>query len=72
MAGIWLVIKAVLTILPVIIEMVRDGKIKTAAYDEVLAALEGRLDERIKAAREAGAGELIDEDEDPYNRNRNR
>lgn len=70
MANLWLVIKALLVILPYLIELVQNGKIKEGAYTEVLAALNGRIDARIQAAVEAGKLEPVDEDTDPANRSR--
>lgn len=69
-AAIWLVIKTLLTIAPVIISMVRDGQIKEGAYDEVIGALTDRLNKRFDAAKEAGEKEPVDEENDPNNRAR--
>lgn len=66
----WLVIKALLSILPAIISAVRDGKIKSAAQDEVLEALMAGLKTKIDAAIKAGTGPLLNEDDDPFNRDR--
>lgn len=66
---IWTVIKAVLVILPAIIDMVRNGKVKEATLDEVLKGLEGRLNARIQRAKEAEK-DIPDEADDPYNRSR--
>lgn len=59
----WLVLKAIFTLLPAIIQAVKNGQIKTAAQNEVLVALQNR----IKVAKEA-EGDLPDEADDPNNR----
>ena len=64
---IWLIIRAVFTVLPAIIEMVRTGQIKNEAQDELLAKLTQKLDERIKRTQNV---EIPDEDDDPNNRAR--
>lgn len=47
----WLkVIKAIIVLLPSLVALIREGKIKDAAYDEVLEALASLFDTRIKAA----------------------
>lgn len=69
-ATIWTVLKAILVLLPVIISYVRDGKVKTGAYDEVIAAMNADWDARVKAANDAANGDLGNEDNDPNNRNR--
>jgi hypothetical protein len=48
-----LVLKAVLTILPIIVQAVRDGRIRKAAEDEVLAELQRAHKARVDAAAAA-------------------
>ena len=66
----WTVIKAVIVLLPQIITMVREGRIKTAAQDEVLEALASKWDSKIReaeAARQA-AKDRTDWSADPNDR----
>jgi hypothetical protein len=67
--GLYLVIKALLVILPVIVQLVQSGRIKTAAYDELMSAFNVLFDARIKAAQKA-AKETTNEATDPNNRSR--
>lgn len=67
-ANIWLVIKTLLIITPAVVEMVRDGKVKSGAQQDILNALAAQMDARLKAAQAAGEGELPDEESDPNNR----
>lgn len=67
-ATLWLIVKAVLAVLPMIVQMIQTGKIKQATEDELLKALASRLNERIDAAQKAKEGELPDEANDPLNR----
>lgn len=64
-----LIVKLFIGLLPLIIRFVREGKIKSAAQDELLIALYGHLYERIDAAHRAREGVLEDEATDPNNRN---
>ena len=66
-AMIWLIVRAVLTVLPAIVEMVRTGQIKNEAQDEMLAKLNKKLDERVKRTQNV---EVPSEDIDPNNRSR--
>lgn len=59
----WLVVKVLFSLLPAIIRLVNEGKIKSAAQNEVLVALQ----ERATRAREA-EGNLPDEADDVNNR----
>lgn len=63
---LWLIVKALLTVLPAIIEMVRTGQIKNQAQDELLVALNKKLDERIKRTQTV---DIPDEAFDSDNRN---
>ena len=67
---IWLVLKALFTMLPAIVEMIREGRIKTGAYDEIEKELGLRWTRRLADAVIAKNGELTDEDDDPNNRTR--
>lgn len=67
-ATLWLIIKAVLAVLPLVVQMVQSGKIKKANEDELLKALSARLNERIEAAKKAKEGDLPDEALDTDNR----
>jgi len=49
----WTVLKAVIVLLPSIISMVKEGRIRDASMDEVLEALAVLFDTRIKAAEAA-------------------
>lgn len=62
----WLVIVALATLIPDVVNAVRNGKIVDGAQDEVLAALGTMWDARIAAANAAQPAE--NEDVDPYNR----
>jgi hypothetical protein len=62
----WLVIVALATLIPDVVNAVRNGKIVDGAQDEVLSALSERWDARIAAANAAKPAE--NEDVDPYNR----
>ena len=64
---IWLIIRAVFTVLPAIIEMVRTGQIKNDAQDELLVKINAKLDERIKRTQNV---EVPDEADDENNRTR--
>lgn len=67
----WLVIlKAVLTLLPLIMEMVRDGRIKQGAKDEVLRELTAAHRARVDAAAAARHGLPLNAQDDPNNRDR--
>ena len=68
--GLLLVVKAVLTILPVIMQMVQTNQIKTGAYDEVIDAFSALIDKRIAAAQKAAKEPPVDESTDPNNRSR--
>lgn len=80
MANLWLVLKAVLVLIPFIVDLIKENKIKTATEKEVLDAFEAefkkRFDKRIAdAAAAADAAKLPDNDTfegDPNDRNRNR
>jgi len=73
-----LILKAVLVLLPIITQLVKEGKIKTAAEKEVLDAFEKefetRWEARIQKARDAGmaAGNAnsssVRDDNDPFDR----
>lgn len=66
-ATLWLIVRAVLSVLPLIVQMVQTGKIKQATEDELLKALSARLNDRIEAAKKA-TEKLPDEASDPDNR----
>lgn len=66
-----LVLKAIVIILPWLINAVRDGKIKDASEDAVLEALIDKFIGRIVAANKAKENALNeDESNDPNNRAR--
>lgn len=69
-ASMWTVFKAMLVLLPMVISMVRDGKVKTGAYDEIVNAMSADWDARVKAAEDAAAKDLPDEQNDENNRSR--
>lgn len=69
LSQIWLVIQALMAIIPSIVQAVQEGKIKTATLDEVQLALAVRQSTRVAAA-EAAAKEIPDENIDPNNRSR--
>lgn len=58
----WLVIKILWSLLPAIIQAVKEQKIKKAAHDEIVIALNKRIEDARKA-------EIPDEATDRYNRN---
>lgn len=64
----WLVIVALASLVPAVVNAVRDGKVIDGAQDEVLAALSTAWDARISAANAAKPAE--NEDVDPFNRTR--
>lgn len=61
-------IKAIVTIIALLVQMYREGQIKGQAQDEIVKGLA----ERALAAKKAEQGELPDEDTDPNNRARPR
>ena len=67
-----LVIKAVLTILPMIVQAVRDGRIKEGAENEVLSALEkehrARVDAAVAARDDVMSGRVPADPADPNRR----
>ena len=67
-----LIIKAVLTILPMIVQAVRDGRIKEGAKDEVLRELvalhAARVDAAVAAANDVRSGRVPVDDRDPNRR----
>lgn len=65
--SLYLVIKSMLVILPIVIQWVQSGKIKTAAYEELAEAFSARFEARIKRAQDA-AKETTNEATDPNNR----
>lgn len=70
---IWLVIKALIAILPAVVSAVRDGRIRATSQQEVLEALVAGMQTRIDAgSRAADEVDLSDEAEanDPNNRDR--
>lgn len=67
---IWTIAKALFTLIPYLVEMYREGRIKTGAYEELEHAISASYSSRISAAILAKNGELIDEDRDPNNRAR--
>lgn len=70
MSTFWLIIKALAVILPAIINAIRDGRIRTAAQDEVLTALTRKIEDRLNAAKAVKQENLPDESLDPNNRSR--
>lgn len=60
------VVRAIITIVAILVQMYRDGE----AQDAVLAKLNDRLTDRLNAAKAAERGELPDETTDPNNRSR--
>lgn len=68
----WLIIKAVLTILPLIIQAIREGRIKDAAQDEILRELlaehRKRSDTAVAAAADVRSGRVQPDDADPNRR----
>jgi hypothetical protein len=67
---IWTILKALFVLIPFIVDAVKEGKIKTAAFDEVFEALEERFYQRIHDAIDAKRKEMVDENTDPNNRSR--
>lgn len=67
---IWTVLKALFTLIPFIVEMIREGRIKTGAYDEIERAIGASWNSRVAAAIAAKEGELPDEADDVHNRSR--
>lgn len=64
---IWLVIKTLFTLIPLILNLIKEGKIKSAAQDEILAALESLIERKVNDALEAEKN-LPDIATDPFNR----
>lgn len=50
---IWLVIKALMTLLPLIVQAVRDGRLRVATEREVISVLSAEFSKRIEAAKAA-------------------
>jgi hypothetical protein len=67
---IWLIIRIVLQLLPVLIQGIRDGRIRSAAQDEVLKELLASHEKRLNDAIRAGEGPFLNEEDDPNNRSR--
>lgn len=63
-----LIIKAILTVLPFIVEAVRDGRIKEGAKDEVLRELTAAHRARVDAAIAARHGLPLNAQDDPNRR----
>jgi hypothetical protein len=68
--NVWLIIKTVITLVTLALQMIRENKIKTGAYDEVLHAITKQFEVRRKAAEAAAQETPVDESLDPYNRTR--
>lgn len=69
---IWLILKALLNIVPVLVQAYRDGRLKSASEQAVLDALTISIYQRALDAQKAKQGELSGEDDDPNNRARPR
>lgn len=69
---LWLIIKAIAAVVPLIIQMVMEKKITSAAQDDILFDLTLEFEGRLADAKAAGEKELINEADDPYNRARSR
>lgn len=65
---IWTVLKALFTLIPYLVEMAREGRIKTGAYEELEHAISASYSKRIADAIAAKNKELVNEDDDIYNR----
>lgn len=55
-ATVWLLIKAVAVLLPMIMQMIQTGKIKTATEKEMLDAFKQESEARVKRAIDARDG----------------
>jgi hypothetical protein len=66
----WTIAKALLTLIPFLIRLYEEGKIKKATEEEILDAMAGVWVERIAAAVKAKDGPLVAEENDPFNRTR--
>lgn len=64
----WLIVKAVFVIIPYVIQLIQEGKIREGTIDELEDALTARQKARLDAARAAKEGDPIDESIDPNNR----
>lgn len=69
---IWLILKALFTIIPVILQMIQEGRIREGTMAEFEAGMAANWEKRLAAAKAAGEGELPNEDNDPNNRARPR
>jgi hypothetical protein len=55
-ATVWLILKAVAVILPILIEAIQTGRIKTANEQEILDAFTAANNDRVKRAVDARDG----------------
>lgn len=70
-ATIWLIVKALAAITPLIVRMVMERKITSANEDDIIFDITAEFERRLASAAQAQK-EIPDETDDPYNRARSR
>jgi hypothetical protein len=68
MSTLWLVLKALLSIVPLIVRLVRERRIREGAQKEVADAIAEKIGARVDAASDARNAEHDDSVPDPHDR----